>query len=166
MSKRGKVQSSIDKMKAEYNAAIQNAKVMAFSQVVSRYSDINLKELADFAGEIGVQHLTLGELADLPRSAEGWRKKLSLVPPVKRKALAPSVNTRSVKGREEYKKSVYKFLQDQNVWLPAADVAASCGGTSLQVRKALNSLIEDGIVDYKGRARGTRYRAVKKARNG
>jgi len=164
MSKRGKVESSTKSMKAEYNSAIENAKIMAFSQVVSRHREISLKDLADFANEVGLQHLTLGDLADLPRSPEEWRKRLSLVPAKASKALASGVNTRTPKGREEFAKKIHEFLMNHEGWVSAPDVGNSCGGTPLQVRKALNTLIEDGAVDYKGRARGTRYRSVKKAK--
>ena len=42
-----------------------------------------------------------------------------------------------------------------------ADVKAKVGGTSLQVRTAMNRLIEAGKVTFEGKARGTKYSLAK-----
>jgi predicted ArsR family transcriptional regulator len=39
----------------------------------------------------------------------------------------------------------------------AQQVRAQVGGTPLQARKALNRLIEDGRLSFKGKARATKY---------
>ena len=48
-------------------------------------------------------------------------------------------------------------------WMAAPDIgAAGPGGNPSQIRTCLNSLIEEGLVKFKGQARGTRYRLTKK----
>jgi hypothetical protein len=71
------------------------------------------------------------------------------------------VNTRSLDGREAYDKRVLAFVRGHNGdFIPARTVQEAVGGTAHQVRKALNRLIENGLVTYQGRARGTRYASL------
>lgn len=68
-----------------------------------------------------------------------------------------SVNTRTPAGREAYDSSVLSSVQDASSPIGAAAIRKQVGGTPLQVRAALNRLIEKGQVTYQGRARATRY---------
>jgi DNA-binding GntR family transcriptional regulator len=68
-----------------------------------------------------------------------------------------NVDTRSAAGREDFDERILAYLRTRGEYLPARDVQANVGGTPLQVRTALNRLIEQGFVTFTGRARGTRY---------
>lgn len=80
------------------------------------------------------------------------------------KAAAPvsagEVNTRTQEGREAYDKAILALLRSSSTPMAAPDLKGQLGGTSLQVRTALNRLISNAQVSYTGKARGTRYRAV------
>ncbi len=69
------------------------------------------------------------------------------------------VDTRSAAGRTAYDQRVLAFLRSRKgEFLPAADVNEYVGGSATQIRTSLNRLIEQELVVYEGRARGTRYK--------
>ena len=74
-----------------------------------------------------------------------------------RRRRSGSVNTRTPAGREAYDGSVLSSVQDASGPIGAAAIRKKVGGTPLQVRAALNRLIDKGQVTYQGRARATRY---------
>ena len=64
----------------------------------------------------------------------------------------------------EDEKPTRPLPQNKRLWaslggglVSGADVKAKVGGTSLQVRTAINRLIEQGKVTFEGKARGTKY---------
>lgn len=139
-------------MSGEYNAAMENAKLMAFSQVIGRHKDASIKELLNFAKRVGVEDLTIGDLLDLPKTDAQWRDKLAL-PGQEQKALAPAVTP------DKYADRIFKMLKQQGRWMSSGELRATCGGSAHQVRRALNHHIEHGRVDCKGKTQGTRYKA-------
>lgn len=150
--KKGKNMTPEMTMSGEYNAAIENAKLMAFSQVISRHKDASLTDLAKFAKRVGAEDLTIGDVLELPKNDAQWRAKLAL-PKVEQKALPPSP--------DRYAERIYQMLKQQGRWMSSGELRACCGGSAYQVRRALNKYIESGHVDYKGKTQGTRYKAVK-----
>jgi hypothetical protein len=70
-----------------------------------------------------------------------------------------AVSTRTAVDRREFDARVLEFVQGCKSPCTATEVRESLGGTPLQIRRALNRLIERGALDYIGQARGTRYTA-------
>lgn len=69
------------------------------------------------------------------------------------------IDTRTLAGRNAYDARVLAFLRARpKEYVPARDVEGNVGGTIQQVRTSLNRLIEQGLVTWEGRARGTRYK--------
>jgi len=68
-----------------------------------------------------------------------------------------SVNTRTPEGRAKYDSAVYDAVQSAGKPVGSSALRKSVGGTPLQLRTALNRLIEEGKVTYEGKARATRY---------
>lgn len=68
-----------------------------------------------------------------------------------------AVNTRTPAGRDQYDAAVLQVLRDAGTKVGAVQVRKQVGGTALQVRTALNRLIEAGTVTFEGKARATTY---------
>ena len=68
-----------------------------------------------------------------------------------------AVNTRTPEGRAKYDAAVYDAVAAAGQPVGSSKLRKSVGGTPLQLRTALNRLIEDGKVTYEGKARATRY---------
>lgn len=76
-----------------------------------------------------------------------------------RQLAGPTRNTRTAAGRATLERAILEFLRTQTQPVRALDIRQAVGGTAAQIRTRLNALIDDDQVAYKGRARGTRYRA-------
>jgi hypothetical protein len=70
------------------------------------------------------------------------------------------VNTRTPTGRDAFDKSVFDALKAIGGYAGAGEIQKRVGGTNMQVRSAVNRLIEAGQVNWTGQARGTRYRVA------
>lgn len=70
------------------------------------------------------------------------------------------VDTRTAAGREAYEKAVLESVRASKGPIAAQEIRAKLGGTPQQARAALNRLIEEGQINYQGRARATRYTAA------
>lgn len=70
------------------------------------------------------------------------------------------VNTRTPHGREAFDKAVFDALKAIGGYAGAGEIQKRVGGTNMQVRSAVNRLIEAGQVNWTGQARGTRYRVA------
>lgn len=92
---------------------------------------------------------TSGGANGVSTSADGGRRRRS----------SGSINTRTPAGRAAYDKAVLSTVKEADDSIGAAAIRDAVGGTPLQVRAALNRLIEQGQVKYQGRARATRYSA-------
>ncbi|WAS98502.1 hypothetical protein [Nannocystis punicea] len=73
---------------------------------------------------------------------------------------AAEVNTRTPSGREAFDQSVFEVLKSIGGPAGAGEIQRRVGGTNMQVRSAVNRLIEAGQVTWTGKARGTRYRVA------
>lgn len=76
------------------------------------------------------------------------------------KRAAKGVDTRTPAGREAYDQAMLNALKQVGKAAAAPELAAAVGGTPLQIRTSLARLIERGLVNWTGQARGTRYTAV------
>lgn len=82
----------------------------------------------------------------------------SAKPQAKTKTVPKIANTRTAAGRAAYDNAVLEAVPYKPTGVgPIRDAA---GGKPAQVRASLNRLIERGKVDYKGKARGTKYQRV------
>jgi hypothetical protein len=70
------------------------------------------------------------------------------------------VDTRSHAGRQAYQNAVLEAIKGASDYVGAIDIRNKVGGTPMQCRAAVNRLIEDGEITFKGRARSTRYTAA------
>lgn len=73
------------------------------------------------------------------------------------KQAAVEVNTRTPAGREAFDGAVFAIVEAAGGAVSASEVQRKIGGTNLQLRAALNRLIEAGRLTWSGKARGTRY---------
>ncbi|MCB9652513.1 MAG: hypothetical protein H6729_00075 [Deltaproteobacteria bacterium] len=105
--------------------------------------------------------ITLGELADAMGGAKPG--KAGKRPKGKPAGKTPAkVNTRTAPGRAAFEEAILGALGELGGGpVSGADVKAKVGGTSLQVRTAMNRLIEAGKVTFEGKARGTKYSLAK-----
>lgn len=71
-----------------------------------------------------------------------------------------SVDVRSTAGRAAYDASVLGAVRAAEGWISAQSVRELVGGTAAQARTALNRLFEAGKIDFKGKARATKYRVT------
>ena len=83
-------------------------------------------------------------------AAEGRGAK----PPVMR---ASGIDTRTAEGRAKFDASILDALRKAGDLASAVELRKQVGGTALQVRTALNRLIDLGEVVFEGKARATRY---------
>ena len=67
-----------------------------------------------------------------------------------------SINLRTAPGREAFKKAVAKFFRSKDT-RTCADIAEALGASTLQVRTALNALIDDGAIVATGNTRARTY---------
>ena len=118
------------------------------------HSDMTLVQLAtlaksrcrDMANKTSVEDLLAhagGPRGGAPKTAGGFG----------------TVSTRTAADRRDFDGKVLGFVQGCSAPCTATEVRESLGGTPLQIRRALNRLIERGELDYLGQARGTRYTA-------
>ncbi|MBV1862217.1 MAG: hypothetical protein KUG77_27610, partial [Nannocystaceae bacterium] len=68
-----------------------------------------------------------------------------------------NVNTRTPEGRAAYDIAVFDAVSASSKPIGSSKLRKAIGGTPLQLRTALNRLIEDGKVTYQGKARATKY---------
>ena len=73
------------------------------------------------------------------------------------KSAGKGVNTRTPEGRAQYDAAVYEAVSSAGKPIGSSKLRKAAGGTPLQMRTALNRLIEEGKVTYEGKARATRY---------
>ena len=78
--------------------------------------------------------------------------------PAPRAEAGAEVNTRTPAGREAFDAAVFEALKAIGGPAGAGEIQRRVGGTNMQVRSAVNRLIEAGRVTWTGKARGTRYR--------
>ena len=106
-----------------------------------------------------LRELTLGQLADAKGDTKRGKASKIVEASGKQARKAPGkVNTRTAAGRATFEKAILGALDELGGGpVSGADVRAKVGGTSLQVRAAMNRLIDAGTVSFEGKARGTKY---------
>lgn len=156
-------------MRKEYETAVGQASAVAFIAVARRHPDITVGELCDLAKEKGLEDLTVNQLfidEDIMNFSKAplalgdgkskkKRKKKTL------KSTGQSVILRTVQQREAYRLSILDAASRKQ-WQSAPEIGKKPGGNPSQIRATLNSLIEEKLIEYKGQARGTRYRLTKR----
>lgn len=95
------------------------------------------------AAESGGEKASRGERGEKPARGE--------------KQAAIEINTRTPAGREAFDSAVFAAVEAAGGAVSASEVQRKLGGTNLQLRAALNRLIEAGKLTWSGKARGTRY---------
>lgn len=169
-------------------SAVEGRKRQILVELLRQNSELTLGELHQLArGELGkllasitVQDLLHPEgLREAPpkvigRPGRPGRKSVAKAPPEAKpareaaaakggKAKAeplPEVNTRTPAGREAFDQAVFEALKAIGGPAGAGEIQRRVGGTNMQVRSAVNRLIEAGQVTWTGKARGTRYRVA------
>jgi hypothetical protein len=136
-------------------------------------SSITVQELLH--GESGARESASIEPARGGRPGKPGRKPVAKAPESKstKEAAAPAksgkgakaepaaeVNTRTPTGRDAFDKGVLEALKSIGGPAGAGEIQRRVGGTNMQVRSAVNRLIEAGQVTWTGKARGTRYRVA------
>jgi hypothetical protein len=117
---------------------------------------MTLAELSARSGK-SVQKIVEWAMAGARTSGKGSIFGDGEINGVRRGDSGSSINTRTPEGREAYDEAVYSVVSSVETPVGAAAIREKVGGTSLQVRTALNRLIEAGKIGYEGRARATRY---------
>ncbi len=146
------------KLSIDLEASIRNALIEA----IVKAPNTTVADLLDLVrGEHAplLRALTLGELADsMGGSPRSPTKTHRTTTKQRSNANKATVNTRTAEGRAAYDKAIHDALSELGGGpVSGPEVKAKVGGTSLQVRTALNRLIEAGVVTFTGKARGTRY---------
>jgi len=148
-------------MKKELDDAMAEAKTMAFIHVVRRHGNADLNDVFELAKMAKLEHIDIKSLLvdDLPRTGKEWSRK-ALGSGAKKKAVGTGgLEVRTAEGRRTFDASVLKELSLNEDWTKAPDLQEKTGGNPDQTRRALNRLIESGKIKYKGKARGTQYKA-------
>lgn len=156
---------SNEQLNQEYKNMMSAAAKMAFITAVRRNENATLAEVAAMAQNEGLGDLTVGEtfiekvdFGSAPKSLPAAKVKKAKSP----KKDAPSVDTRTSAARAKYDGQLRETLKARGRWTSAQELRQIVGGTPLQARKALNRLIEQGTIKYRGKARATKYRIRKK----
>lgn len=156
---------SVKQLKKEYETAVQQASIVAFIATARRHPDVTLGELGELAVEYGLGELSIHRMfVDENFMDFSTALPKALPAATKRKAAKTSdkkdyVTLRTVKQREAYRLKVLDANTDE--WQAAPEIQSVTSGTPAQVRSTLNSLIEEGLLSFKGQARGTRYKLTK-----
>lgn len=130
---------------------------MAQDALENFVGNMTLAELASRSGR------AVGEIVDYamrtkPTRSNGTAGKASKTGLTKTtSARSRAVNTRTAAGRDQYDATVLRVLRDAGDKVGAVEMRKQVGGTALQVRTALNRLIEAGAVTFEGKARATTY---------
>ena len=139
-----------DKIELELSESISQFQRKAFVNVVSQKPDTSIQDLYVLGEKYGLLDMTLGDLTgQAPPSKKGRAGK---------KAKGNGVDVSTKVKRHAYDEAVLGVVKGQNgTYISAQKIRESAGGSPLQVRKALNRLIEDQKVSFSGQARAMRY---------
>ena len=135
---------------------------MAQSPLEEFVGSMTISELADRSGRSVSQIIAWAH----PGTSGGSKTAAPKAAPKKPAAKAPSaastgggknVNTRTPEGRAAYDVAVLDAVTASKKPIGSSKLRKAIGGTPLQLRTALNRLIEAGKVTYQGKARATKY---------
>ena len=139
-----------DKIETEVAESIGQFQRKAFIDVVSQKPETTIQDLYVLGEKYDLMDVTLGELMGKPRAPQKKRRI--------KKQPDGAVPVRTKAERDAYDGRVFEIVRDANgSYVSAQQVRDRIGGTPLQVRKALNRLIDSGRIEFTGRARATRY---------
>lgn len=158
-------------------AAFEDGKRQICLDLLRTYPQITVAEVLTAGGDLGklLGSLTVGEiLGQEPRRSppqprtppaarpvQGPVKPAAPQKPAAEAAEGPrEVNTRTPAGRAAFDIVVFEALKGIAGPAGAGELQKRVGGTNMQVRTAVNRLIEQGRVTWTGKARGTRYRVA------
>lgn len=152
------------KFEQAFKNAVTDAKREVLVAQIRSHPDMTISELGKLSvGELGalLKQITVGDILGGATGRGGRRRKnAGAKAAAKPGGGAGKVNTRTQKGREAYDKAILEILKAKTEPVSAPEIKNEVGGTSLQIRTALNRLISQGHVTYTGKARGTRYQGV------
>ncbi len=119
---------------------------------------MTLSELAQRSGKSVSQIIEWAGSKARPAKAAPARAAAAAAPAKKPSGRgSKNVNTRTPEGRAAYDEAVFEAVSGAKDAVGSAYLRKRIGGTPLQLRTALNRLIESGKVTYQGKARATRY---------
>jgi len=145
------------KLEQNFARAFASREKELFLDTLLAHPDISLMQLASLAKsrsrEIATQ-TTVKDLLGHAKAAGGSEKKSTISG-----SEYGVVSTRTAVDRRILDTKVLAFVKDCSSPCTATEVREALGGTPLQIRRALNRLIERDALSYQGQARGTRYMA-------
>ena len=153
------------KFEQAFKNAVTDAKREVLVAQIRSHPEMTISELGKLSvGELGalLKQITVGDILG-GGGGRGGRRRKNVAGGVKaapKVGGAGKVNTRTQKGREAYDKAILEILKAKTEPVSAPQIKNEVGGTSLQIRTALNRLISQGHVTYTGKARGPRYQGV------
>ncbi len=151
------------KFEQAFKNAVTDAKREVLVAQIRSHPEMTISELGKLSvGELGglLKQITVGDILGGSSGRGGRRRKNAGSKAVAKAGGAGKVNTRTQKGREAYDQAILEILKAKTEPVSAPEIKSEVGGTSLQIRTALNRLISQGHVTYTGKARGTRYQGV------
>ncbi|MCA9716746.1 MAG: hypothetical protein H6713_19815 [Myxococcales bacterium] len=154
------------KFEQAFKNAVTDAKREVLVAQIRSHPEMTISELGKLSvGELGglLKQITVGDLlegASASKSPSPRRSAKAGGGGAKAPAKSGKVNTRTQKGRDAYDQAILDILKSKSEPVSAPEIKNVVGGTSLQIRTALNRLISQGHVTYTGKARGTRYQGV------
>jgi hypothetical protein len=130
-----------------------------------RLKDETLRVLRQLSERFG-REMTTREESERINPADYWvaegdeeERTLTMLRDEWKATSSTEVDLRTASGRSAFHQRILAYLRSRaREYVPAKDVQEAAGGTATQVRSALNRLIEQDLVTWEGRARGTRYK--------
>ncbi|MEE9392623.1 MAG: hypothetical protein V3W41_08975 [Planctomycetota bacterium] len=162
MAKQTRIESVIGDAIEKVNAEIVNRALAAIPQSATMGEIIDGFKAADFAAELNSLSVKdfMAAVGAVPKKRGPGRPKGSTAKadkPATKTMKGRARNTRTAAGREELVRDVFAVLSANGGQLGAETIRAEVGGESPQVRRALQSLVDQKMVKRQGQARGTEY---------
>ncbi|MEE9394384.1 MAG: hypothetical protein V3W41_17950 [Planctomycetota bacterium] len=159
MAKQTRIESVITGAIERVNAEFVNKALAAIPQSATMGEIIDGFKAADFAAELNALSVKefLTAVGGQPTKRGPGRPKGSTAKAAVKTMKDRARNTRTAAGREELVRDVFAILSADGGQLGAESVRAEVGGESVQVRRALQSLVDQKMVKRQGQARGTEY---------
>ena len=146
--------ASLKQLEKDFAKSLASREKELFLDTLLAHTDLSLVQLASLAKSQCRELADQTTIEDLLRYATpGSRREKTAV------SRHGAVSTRTAADRRDFDAQVLAFVTACTEPCTATEVRESLGGTPLQVRRALNRLIERGDLTYLGQARGTRYSA-------
>lgn len=147
-------------LSSAFQDALADHAKSALVAIVTKNPKTSVKDLRDLVndnpalGDISLNELLGATKGRGKRKGAGGRKAAK----AGRKAGSTKRNVRTEAGREAFDQEVLEALKTAGGdTVAATQLREALGADSTQLRTSLNRLIDKGIVNYKGKARGTRY---------